>query len=73
MKTAFDRQRGFAMPAMFLFVAIAFVGSLGVKTSDGTTVAARMGIDLSQQTEFSALEAAPSDAPEATNGLTLEE
>jgi hypothetical protein len=72
MKTSCYKQHGFAMPAMFLFVALAFLGSLGVKTPDGTIVATKMGIDLGQKTEFSAVETGPSDGLMTGDSLSLE-
>jgi hypothetical protein len=44
MEYSGKKQRGFAMPAMFVAVFTAFAGSLGVKGQDGTTVAQAMGL-----------------------------
>lgn len=64
MKSLGQKQRGFAMPAMFVAVVIAFAGSLGVKGQDGTTVAEAMGLqDSDKRTEFAAVEEAPQAAP----------
>jgi len=50
------KQSVFAMPAMFIAVAIAFMASLNVKGKDGTTVAEAMGMDTGKQAEFAAVE-----------------
>ncbi|VAW80498.1 hypothetical protein MNBD_GAMMA15-691 [hydrothermal vent metagenome] len=57
------KQSGFAMPAMFIAVAIAFMASLNVKGEDGTTVAEAMGMDTGKQTEFSAIERQEKTSP----------
>ena len=51
-----SKQYGFATPAMFVAVLIAFAGSLGVKGKDGTRVAEAMGLYSGKSTEFAALE-----------------
>ena len=59
MKGLRTTQLGFAMPAIFLAVAVAFIGSLNVKSDDGTTLASKMGFDQESQTEFAAIESKP--------------
>jgi len=57
MKQLHNTQRGFAAPAMFIAVIVAFVGSLAVKTEDGITVAQAIGNSSSQpESEFAATE-----------------
>ncbi len=56
MTTSRFKQNGFAMPAMFLAVAIAFLASLNVKTKHGTTIAQEMGLGSGKQAEFAAVE-----------------
>lgn len=56
MKTLRTKQTGFAMPAMFVAVAIAFIGSLNVEGKDGMTVAEAMRIDHPEQSEFATVE-----------------
>jgi len=68
MKTLRTKQSGFAMPAMFLAVAIAFLGSLNVKGKDGNTVADAMGLDFGKQAEFAAVE-----PQEETDSIWVEE
>jgi len=58
MQSLFPKQRGFAMAAMFIVAAVAFAGSLMVKTEDGMTVASKMGIGADKTTDFASLEAA---------------
>jgi Tfp pilus assembly protein PilV len=55
MRSSRDKQRGFAMPAMFVAVLVIFAGSLNVKGKDGMTVADAMGLST-PQTEFAAVE-----------------
>ena len=57
MKQSYTKQRGFAAPALFVAVIVAFAGSLAVENEDGVTLAQSLGVtDGAQQTEFAATE-----------------
>jgi hypothetical protein len=57
MNKSGHKQVGFAMPAMFVAVLVAFIGSLNVKGSDGNTVAQAMGLtEPGARTEFATME-----------------
>lgn len=57
MKQSHYKQRGFAAPALFVAVIVAFAGSLGVKNDEGETLASAIGIvENPSQTEFAATE-----------------
>jgi hypothetical protein len=57
MRTLRARQAGFAMPAIFIAVAVAFIAGLNVKGENGATIAESIGLDPGKQTEFAAVEA----------------
>ena len=71
MKSSLLKQRGFAMPAMFVAVLVIFMGSLNVKGKDGMTVADAMGLST-PQTEFAAVELVEESNPNEVEefGLT---
>lgn len=57
MKTFRKGQGGFAAPAMFIAVIVAFLGSMNVKTDDGITLASKMGLG-GERAAFAAVETA---------------
>lgn len=56
MKRLRYNQTGFAMPAMFLAVAIGFVGSLFVKNDEGITLAEIMAGNSGKRSDLAVIE-----------------
>jgi hypothetical protein len=51
-----SKQRGFASPVIFLAVALGFVGTMGIETPEGASIASSLGAGSEQKSEFAAFE-----------------